>query len=83
MVFMEGFIASLERMPKKDAEPGLGDLFRLPDGRARSERTQAERDEIMEEVRQRALAGYAARETHKLIGRLMSGARSLPPPNSA
>ena len=82
MIFMEGFIASLERMPKKDVEPSLGDLFRLPDGRAQSERTQAERYEISAEVRQRALAGCAAREASKLIGRMKSRAHPLSPPKA-
>lgn len=73
MAFLRGFDASLERLPKEDCEPSLGDLYRLPDGRARSERTQAERDEITAAVRRRALSGYAARESERLIARLRCG----------
>ena len=54
MKFANGFAASLQRMPKPGVtEPSLGDLYRLPDGRARSERTPEEREAIMRSVRAR------------------------------
>ena len=56
MRFANGFSASLQRMPKPGVtEPGPGDLYRLPDGRARSERTPEEREALMREVRARVM----------------------------
>lgn len=53
MIFLNGYAASLKFYPRPGTEPGPGDWCRMPDGRAFSQRTEAERAEVRAAVLER------------------------------
>lgn len=53
MIFLNGYAASLKFYPRPGTEPGHGDWCRMPDGRAFSQRTEAERAEVRAAVLER------------------------------